>query len=166
MEIRPLIEADAEAWLALRLRALRDHPDAFVATPEETEPLPAVRKRFATARHDESIVVGAFDPHLVGIVGCYRLEATKERHIARIWGMYIAPEARGRGTGRRMLDAVITLTRGWPELDHLWLHVMRHQTAARRLYLACGFEVIGTHPRVLRVGDRYYDEEQMVFQLR
>src|SRR5207244_784253 len=70
-------------------------------------------------------------PHLVGIVGCYRLEATKERHIARIWGMYIAPEARGRGIGRLMLDVVITLTREWLELDHLWLHVMRHPTAAR-----------------------------------
>ena len=166
MEIRPLAEADAEAWLALRLRALREHPDAFAASPEETESLPAVRKRFATARPDESIVVGAFDPHLVGIVGCYRLEAAKERHIARIWGMYTAPEARGRGVGRRMLDVLIGLTRGWPELDHLWLHVMRHQTAARRLYLACGFEVIGCHPRVLRVGDRYYDEDQMVLRLR
>ena len=166
MEVRALTEADAEAWLALRLRALREHPDAFVATPEETESLPDVKKRFATARDDESIVVGAFDPHLVGIVGCYRLEATKERHIARIWGMYIAPEARGRGTGRLMLDVVITLTREWPELDHLWLHVMRHQTAARRLYLSCGFEVIGSHPRVLRVGDCYYDEDQMVFRLR
>jgi len=166
MEVRALTEADAEAWLDLRLRALREHPDAFVATPEETEALPDVRKRFATARPDESIVVGALDPHLVGIVGCYRLEATKERHIARIWGMYTAPEARGRGTGRKMLDTVITLTRCWPELDHLWLHVMRHQTAARRLFLACGFEVIGTHPPVLRVGDRYYDEDQMVFRLR
>src|SRR5438128_12533247 len=99
MEIRPLSEADADAWLALRLRALRDHPDAFVATPEETEALPAVRKRFATARDDEAIVVGAFDPHLVGIVGCYRLEATKERHIARIWGMYIAPRRAGAASG-------------------------------------------------------------------
>ena len=166
MEVRALTEADAEAWLALRLRALREHPDAFVATPEETESLPAVRKRLASARYDEAIVVGAFDPHLVGIVGCYRLEATKERHIARIWGMYTAPEARGHGTGRQMLDAVIALTRRWPELDHLWLHVMRHQTAARRLYLSCGFEVIGSHPRVLRVGDCYYDEDQMIFRLR
>src|SRR3989442_14510724 len=128
MDSRPLSAADASAWLALRLRALGAHPDALVATPEETEALPAVRKRFATARHDEAIVVGAFDPHLVGIVGCYRLDATNERHIARIWGMYIAPEALGRGIGRRMLDAVMVLTRGGPELDHLWLHSMRHQT--------------------------------------
>src|SRR2546430_10233722 len=58
--------------------------------------------------------------------------------------------SRGRGIGRLMLDVVITLTREWPELDHLWLHVMRHQTAARRLYLSCGFEVIRSEER--RVG--------------
>src|SRR5207247_11217582 len=100
MEVRALTEADTEAWLALRLRALREHPDAFVATPEETASLPEVKKRVAAARDDESIVVGAFDAHLVGIVGCYRLDATKERHIARLWGMYIAPEARRPATGR------------------------------------------------------------------
>src|SRR5207249_9251895 len=66
MEVRALTEADAEAWLALRLRALREHPDAFVATPEETESLPDVKKRFATARGDETRASGAADPHLVG----------------------------------------------------------------------------------------------------
>jgi RimJ/RimL family protein N-acetyltransferase len=43
---------------------------------------------------------------------------------------------------------------------------MAHQEAARRLYLACGFEPVGLHRRALRVDDRYYDEERMALWLR
>jgi hypothetical protein len=39
-------------------------------------------------------------------------------------------------------------------------------SAWRRHRLPCGSEVLGLHPRVLKVGDRYYDEELMVLDLR
>jgi ribosomal protein S18 acetylase RimI-like enzyme len=111
-------------------------------------------------------VLGAFDASgLVGMVGCRREDGVKCRHVAVIWGMYVAAEARGRGLGRRLLEDAVARARQWTGMDHLWLSVVTTQAAARRLYAACGFRVIGLHPRTIRVGGRSYDEELMVLDL-
>src|SRR5881296_2401614 len=98
--IRRLSLDDVASWWALRLRALRDHPGAFGSSYEEARdrPLEMVRADFAARNTGpESVVVGAFDgDSLLGMVGCFREQGAKERHKAFIWGMYVAPEARGR----------------------------------------------------------------------
>lgn len=168
MEIRALTEADADAFRRVRLRALREHPEAFRRAPEEADSLETLKRRLGTAgRGGEEFVLGAFDAgDLVGIVGCRREDGVKCRHVAVIWGMYVTPEARGRGVGRRLLEHAVARARHWPAMDHLWLSVVTTQAPARRLYAACGFRVIGLHPRTIRVGERGYDEELMVLDLR
>jgi len=58
--IRPLGASDAAAWLDLRLRALREHPRAFLASEEEDAALgvDGIAKRLS-AEATESIVLGA-----------------------------------------------------------------------------------------------------------
>jgi len=165
MIARVLREADAPAFYALRQRALREHPEAFGMSPEEVGPVEVVAERFRTETAS-SFVVGAFDPGLVGIVGCVRERGVKQRHVAMIWGMYVAPEARGGGVGRRLLAAVIEQARRWPDLEQLCLDVVTVQTEARALYQSCGFEVVGLKRRRVKVADRYYDEEHMELPLR
>ncbi|HSE93305.1 MAG TPA: GNAT family N-acetyltransferase [Methylomirabilota bacterium] len=166
MEIRMLSAPDTDAWLRLRVRALRDHPDAFGRAAEEADTAEEWRRRFETNENGrEGFLLGAFEVGLVGAVGCQRARGQRVRHAAMLWGMYVAPEARRRGIGAALLDAAIARARAWPDLDHLTLGVMRHQTPARRLYLSRGFGTTGCHPRALRVGDAYYDEEQMLLRL-
>lgn len=61
MMIRALGQADAAAYRALRVRALRDHPEAFGRTPDEIEDAEALAERFARASAELDFVLGAFD---------------------------------------------------------------------------------------------------------
>jgi GNAT superfamily N-acetyltransferase len=102
--IRPLDAADAAAFQALRLRGLREVPGAFGSTYEEEAgvPLDEVAARLARGAEREDVVFGALDGKgvLVGVAGLRRDSHRKARHRAHVWGMYVAPEARGRGLGR------------------------------------------------------------------
>lgn len=165
--IRLLGPADAPAFREQRIRALRDHPEAFGRTPEEVDAVEVLAERFRRDAHsDRDFVLGAFDGEaLLGVAGCHRENAVKHRHVAYIWGVYVVPESRGAGLGRRLFLAVIERARTWPDLECLWLDVTTVNEGARALYASCGFRTVATRPRSLKVGDRYYDEELMILDL-
>jgi RimJ/RimL family protein N-acetyltransferase len=165
--IRELTPADAVAFRALRVRAVREHPEAFGRTPEEVDAVEVIAERFRRdAGSDLDFVLGAVEGEtLVGMVGCHRENAVKHRHVAYIWGVYVAPEHRRTGLGRRLFIATIDRARTWPDLEALWLDVTTANEGARALYASCGFRTAGTKPRSLKVGDRYYDEELMILDL-
>jgi ribosomal protein S18 acetylase RimI-like enzyme len=169
MTIRPLGPTDAAAFRVLRLRGLRDHPEAFGRSHEEIDSVEAIAARFRAdvdSAFEFDFVLGAFaDDLLVGVGGCRRERLVKHRHTAYIWGMYVAPEYRGTGLGRRLLVAAVARARTWTEVESLWLDVTTINTGARALYASCGFRTVAIRPRTLKVGDRYYDEELMMLDL-
>jgi len=65
---------------------------------------------------------------------------------AGVYGMWVAPEARGHGLGRRLLDAV----EGWAReagYDRIELGVTTTNGAATRLYAGSGYTDTGErHP--------------------
>jgi ribosomal protein S18 acetylase RimI-like enzyme len=98
---------------------------------------------------------------LYGLAGCYRESAVKQRHKAVIWGMFVAAEARGRGAGRLLLDAIIARASRWPGLEQLSLSVVPENVAARTLYVRRGFVPYAVEPRALAQDGRYYDLEYL-----
>ena len=173
MEIRVLTEADAGIFWAVRLRALREEPEAFGRDYEETKDRPlaevagVLREEAASA---DDFTLGAFEgvagaEALIGIAGFRRHRGRKERHKGDIWGMYVAPEGRGRGVGRALLEELVGRARALPDLEQIHLAVVATNVAAGHLYRALGFARYGTEPRALRLGDRYLDEELMVLRL-
>jgi ribosomal protein S18 acetylase RimI-like enzyme len=163
--IRRIRPEEAEAFWALRLRALEEHPEAFGASLEEDSALPmeTVRARLAGGGQ---VVVGAFDgPRLVGMLGLYREARQKLAHKAHVWGMYVAPEVRSRGLGRRLLTAIIEEGRRMPGVELLQLVVVAGNTPAQSLYRALGFQTYGVEPRAMKIGGAYVDEELMVLSL-
>jgi RimJ/RimL family protein N-acetyltransferase len=164
---RVLTDTDAAGFYAVRRRALQDEPEAFVMMPDEMASMEAVTERFkAEWSGQHGFVMGAFDPELMGIVGCMREPRVKRLHVAVIWGMYLAVERRGHGLGRRLLLDAIARAKEWPEPEQFWLEVTSTNVPARTLYLSCSFQVVGLRQRALRIGDRYYDEEMMALQVR
>jgi ribosomal protein S18 acetylase RimI-like enzyme len=154
IEIRALGPADAAAFREIRLGGLRDSPEAFGSTYEEEveHGLQIFAQRLdPSAAKAEQVVLGAFaDGALVGVAACIREHRPKTRHKASVYGMYVAPEARGRGAGRALLARLVAEARAWPGVDRLTLSVVERAEAARALYRAAGFVAYGSEPDALR----------------
>jgi ribosomal protein S18 acetylase RimI-like enzyme len=73
-----------------------------------------------------------------------------------LWGMYVRPQARNSGTGRRLVDAVAAHAATC--VEQLQLAVVSENEAARRLYAAAGFVEYGRGVKALKQDGRYYDE--------
>lgn len=167
IHIRPLEVSDAQHYRTVRLRALREEPAAFGSSYEEQvdSPLSFFEDRIRPT--ERRITLGAFDGEaLVGMVTFLRESGLKDQHKGAIIGMYVAPEARGRGVGRALLLAAIDRARAMPGLEQIQLGVVTRNTAARALYLSLGFVVYGTEPHALKLPDGdYLDEDMMVLWL-
>jgi ribosomal protein S18 acetylase RimI-like enzyme len=166
MAVRPLTPADAAAFRELRLRALKEHAEAFTSSYEDDvrQPVAAVEKRLAW--DSGNAFWGAFvEGNLVGIVGLSGEPRAKNRHKGHVVAMYVAPEFRRRGLGRSLLQAVIGHARDIVGLEQLVLTVTRSKAAASDLYRATGFTTFGVEPRALKVAGEYFDKEHMILFL-
>lgn len=164
--IRPLTESDVAAYRALRLRALMEEPEAFGASPEAFagQPLAEIAKQ-RLAPSDDAFILGAWTPDLVGMVGFFRHSGPKARHKGMIWGVYVAPEARGQGIGRALITETLARAAAMPGLELVQLNVVTTNAAARGLYLALGFTTYGIERHAFKLGDRYVDEELMALDV-
>jgi ribosomal protein S18 acetylase RimI-like enzyme len=166
MLIRKLTQDDLEALWALRLRALKDNPEAFGSTYEETLARGSewMRQRLR-AKESENFYLGAFEQNLAGMVAFYREEGMKFRHKGYVVAMFVAPESRGLGAGKALMQELIARARQIEGLEQLLLTVVATNQVAYQLYRSLGFKVYGTEPRALKSGEQYWDEYLMVLQL-
>ncbi len=160
VEMRRLLAADAVLYRDIRLEALKLVPAAFGSTfaRESAKPL-----TWFTARLVNSAVFGAFaGGNLLGIAGFFVQQGQKEAHKGALWGMYVRPDARGAGIGRRLVEAVIEHARRDVEL--VQLTVVSGNEPARRLYAKLGFVEYGIERHALKQDGRYWDEILMAKQ--
>lgn len=165
--IRRLTDAEAAALWTLRLEALERDPTAFGSSPEEhrqttPEQLAATLRSIAP----DSFVVGVFiDDRLRGMAGFSREARIKTRHRGRVWGVYVAADARGQLLGRQMLERLLAEARATPGVEWVTLCVAARQTAARALYASLGFQPIGIERAAIKVAGEDIDEEHMELRL-
>jgi ribosomal protein S18 acetylase RimI-like enzyme len=162
-----LEEGDAAAFRTVRLRALREDPDAYGSSYAEQvdRPLSYFEERVRST--DLRVTFGAFAGEtLIGTVTFTRESGAKDRHKGVITTMYVAPEGRGQGLGRALLLAAIERARATPGVEQVHLGVVTTNTVARALYASVGFSTYGTEPHALKNGDgEYVDEDLMVLWL-
>ncbi|MFZ1138746.1 MAG: GNAT family N-acetyltransferase [Candidatus Sulfotelmatobacter sp.] len=168
MEIRFLTTDDAAEYWRLRLEALQRDPEAFSSSAEEHQSLSLddVRARLSSGTGDFFVAGAIDDGCLLGMAGFYRERGPNTRHKGRVWGIYVTPERRGAGLGRRIMQAVLERGAAINGVEQILLSVTATQTAASALYRALGFQSFGCEPGALKVGDRYIDEEYMVLRLK
>jgi RimJ/RimL family protein N-acetyltransferase len=154
--VRRLTLSDAEAFYALRLRCMAEAYDYFRSSVADIERdgIADCRARL-TSPHVR--IVGAFeDGVLIGIGGITREARDKLDHKALLWGMFVSPDAAGRGIGQAIVAALIAEAQGFVRSLHLTL--VANNTRARALYERCGFTVYGQEPQSVRQGDEFVDE--------
>ena len=171
---------DAARYIRLRRRMLLDAPWSFAASPDDdvalrpdqlTEYLgDAERAIFAVEGPDVSSGAGqptaGGRPELVAAAGILRATQRKFTHRARLWGVFVEPDDRGRGLGRLVVGAAIDLARSWAGVDYVDLGVSENAPRAQALYESLGFRAWGREPEATEWDGRRYDEIHMTLRLR
>ncbi|HEX2546130.1 MAG TPA: GNAT family N-acetyltransferase [Ramlibacter sp.] len=158
MQVRRLGPADAHLYRSLRLRALREHPDAFTSSFEQDSRQPV---EAAAARLAGHAFWGAYEAsELYGFVGLERESRAKNHHKATVLAMYVAPEVAGHGVGRALLQALLAHARS-EGIRSLVLTVTADNAPAVRLYEAAGFRSFGIEPDAIRVDGRSFAKNHM-----
>jgi GNAT superfamily N-acetyltransferase len=152
MEIRPARPSDASLLRELRLRSLRDSPDSFGPTFEQAAAEPAEYwNRWADGAEGRFHVFIAFEREApVGMVS----GNVREAGIGGFGALWVAPEARGTGLGRRLAETVCA------RLEQLgcWRITLSvtDGNPAERLYESLGFVRTGER-HALRAGSPLFE---------
>lgn len=150
--IEHLTAGHLHPYRALMLHAYEHAPDAFTSTAAEraAEPDAWWIKRLADPA-GSTAAFGAFvDGALVGTVALEFSAKPKTRHNALLIGMYVRPEARGRGLARGLMQAAIAFCRRRGGIEVITLTVTDGNAPAVALYESAGFRTFGLEPKAIR----------------
>jgi len=158
MLIRPIEEADAEAYLTLA-RAIDAESRFMMYEPGErqtTVEQQIARIRDIRASDNQLMLVAEHEGQLVGYLGAMGGDFHRNHHSVHIF-VGILERFTGQGLGRRLFEE----TERWARrqgLHRLELTVMRHNARGLALYQKIGFEIEGTRRDSLKVDGEYVDE--------
>lgn len=138
MAVRTLTQEDALSYREIRLDALRTDPEAFASTYEREVAFERAdwERRLADT---EDRPFCTFVDEVNGVaIGTAAIGYTEWDAVPMLVAMWVRPEARGTGSGRRLIDAAMAWAadRGEAEVV-LW--VVKDNQPAINLYTSCGF---------------------------
>lgn len=158
--IRRIRPDDWQQYKALRIEAMRLHPEAFGSTYEgelaKSDEQWQARARECATSKDKLIIVADNECQLVGMAGLFR-DSDKRAHIAHIQSVYVQSDFRGRDLGCALMQEALACARRMNGLRKISLHVSAVATPAYRLYRSCGFKEAGRLVQELCVDGAYYD---------
>ena len=144
VEVRRIARGEGGNLRDVRLRALQESPEAFSSTYEKErsrgpDQWERMAEECAAGRERAMFVADAGGAH-VGLVGGFRREP--ESAAVELVSMWVAPDARRRGVGNKLVDAVVdwAASTGSERVD-LW--VVHDNNQALALYQRCGFTLTG-----------------------
>lgn len=167
MLIRKLSPADAEQYREIRLRSLKEHPEAFLATYEleSEQPLETFQNKLQPT--DTKFTLGCFmdTEELAGVVTFIRESNPKIAHKANIYAMYVAPEYRKQKVGRALITELLQAAKSCVGLERIHLTVISSNVGAKKLYESVGFVSFASERDAVKVNGVYLDEEFMLIQI-
>lgn len=157
MEIIKLDVSEWEKYKSLRLEALKNDSLAFGSAYEEAADKRDEKWQAPLQSPNNYLLFAKDKDDLVGMVAAYGEEGQKVEHIAYVWGVYVRKEHRGKGVGKKLMEALLDELQaaGFVKAN---LGVNTIQKSAEKLYESLGFEIIGISHKELKIEGEYYDE--------
>lgn len=167
-QYRPLEEGDFSAFVQLRKEALLNEPEAYGPDYATYNAAPLLDKEHFFERilkYPFSFALGSFtqDGSLVGM-GCFTspYNMVKRRHKGVMWGMYVKPEERGHGIGKKIANLILLAAKQDAGCEQAIITVTPPGSLAQKFYESLGFIQYGVEYRALKLENGYIDEVLMM----
>lgn len=118
--------------------------------------------QFLLGLFSEETLIDSTTP-LIGIVGLRREARLTVHHKASLWGLYIAPQARRKGIGTQLVEALLQEAQAMPGLEMIRLVVPTGNSPAITLFQKQGFQVYAVEPQA-RFRNGAYHEEAFLYR--
>ena len=160
--VRPLGEDEWEQYRTVRLSALEESPEAFVATVDEER---AYDEDFWRARMRRSQrLLAELEGASVGVASVGQAQDGNDK-VAELFGLWVAPAARGTGVATQLVQAGADVARAQGR-SHLAYWVGSDNGRAVAFASGFGFRPTDSRrPMRVRNGDEAEDEIAMVLPL-
>lgn len=144
ISVRPIVSSEWREYRDIRLRALRDSPDAFGSTYEaevaRSDGAWSARIAASTSSGIDRVLLAYNREVLCGLVWCKLSGA--EPGTADVFQMWVDPGSRGLGAGRALLNEALAWAKS-VDVRCVRLGVTAADSPAMRLYRAHGFSPVG-----------------------
>jgi GNAT superfamily N-acetyltransferase len=109
IHVRVLAEDEWQTYKNVRLRALRESPEAFVASAEEEEAFEDSVWQERLARSQRLLAEEGDD--VIGVASVGGVHRTKADHVGELFGLWVQADRRGSGVARRLLEQAAAVAR-------------------------------------------------------
>lgn len=149
---RKLTASQTNIYRAIRLEALKLHPQSFGSKYEEQRELPKLRFETVLKEQLENyFMMGAFDhEELIGICGFVPFSLKDEARTettGTIIQVYVKGTYSGQKVGVGLIEATVAAAFAQPKIEEIILEVRRVNAPAIRTYERAGFVVISQDER-------------------
>ena len=160
IEIRDAVEADLPAIAALQSASWKSAYRSILS-PSFLEGVDELHRRDWASLPGEGFVLAAFgDGRLIGFAAVYPGEEAYGGLVLE--NLHVAPETRGSGIGRILLDRVLSRAAD-SGADNVYLWVFEDNVDARRFYVRQGG--IEAETRQVDFGDTTLEERRVAWSL-
>ncbi len=159
--VRVLTEEDWEQYRSVRLSALKESPEAFVATHEQEREYDDQLWRDRMNRSER--LLAEVDEDSVGVASLGTVEGESGTELAELFGLWVAPAWRGRGVAAKLVKAAAEHARN-RGLGHLAYWVGTDNGRAVAFASSFGFRPTDSR-RPMRVRSEEDGEEEIAMIL-